>query len=43
VRVDALQRMQAELEGRKQALAVSEAELKAALAAELPEPVLLFA
>jgi hypothetical protein len=43
VRVDALQRMQAELEGRKQALAACEAELKAALAAELPEPVLLFA
>ena len=43
VRVDALQRMQAELEAQKQALADCEAGLKAALAAELPEPVLLSA
>lgn len=43
VRVEALQRMQAELEGRKQALAACEAGLKAALAAALPEPVLLSA
>jgi hypothetical protein len=43
VRVDALQRMQAVLEGQKQALAACEAGLKAALAAELPAPVLLFA
>ena len=43
VRVDALQRMQADLEGRKQALAACEAGLKAALAAALPEPVLLSA
>jgi hypothetical protein len=35
--------MQAEHEGRKQALAGCEAELKAALAAALPEPVLLSA
>jgi hypothetical protein len=40
VRVDALQRMQADLEGRKQALAASEAELKAALAADTLMPVL---
>jgi len=43
VRVDALQRMQAELEKQKQALAACEAGLKAALAADLPEPVLLSA
>ena len=43
VRVDTLQRMQAELEGCKQALAASEAGLKAALSAALPEPVLLSA
>jgi hypothetical protein len=43
VRVDALQRMQAELETQKQALAAGEAGLKAALAADLPEPVLLSA
>jgi hypothetical protein len=43
VRVDALQRMQAELEGQKQALAACESALKAALAAELPEPVLFSA
>ena len=43
VRVDALQRMQAELEGSKQALAACEAGLKTALAAALPEPVLLSA
>jgi hypothetical protein len=43
LRVDALQRMQAELDGQKETLAACEAALKAALAAELPEPVLLSA
>ena len=43
IRVDALQRMQAELEGSKQALAACEAELKTALAADLPAPARLLA
>ena len=40
VRLDALQRLQAELESSKQALAACEADLKAALAFDSPAPVL---
>jgi hypothetical protein len=40
VRVDALQRMQGDLESQKQALAASEVGLKAALAADAPTPAL---
>jgi hypothetical protein len=43
VRVDTLHRMQVELEGSKRSLTACEAGLKAALAAALPEPVLLSA